>query len=152
MVSKADGTLADLKNPEKEAIARRIFLRLVQFGEGRADTRRQQTVAELASTGETLLFQQTLEELAKNRLITLSEGGKVDLTHESLITGWPTLHTWIKERRGKEKTRRRLEEKAQEWKEWTRQGKSGGLLDELELAEAEQWLASPGRGGPGIQP
>ncbi|QLQ06720.1 MAG: hypothetical protein HZY76_12165 [Anaerolineae bacterium] len=28
-----------------QAIARRIFLRLVQFGEGRADTRRQQTAA-----------------------------------------------------------------------------------------------------------
>ena len=30
-----------------QPIARRIFLRLIQFGEGRADTRRQQTAAEL---------------------------------------------------------------------------------------------------------
>jgi hypothetical protein len=62
------------------------------------------------------------------------------LGKEALITGWQTLRTWITERREKEKTQRRLEEKAEEW---TRLGKSGGLLDEVALAEAEQWLTSP---------
>ena len=47
MARRADAALAALTTPEQQAIARRIFLRLVQFGEGRADTRRQQTVAEL---------------------------------------------------------------------------------------------------------
>ena len=141
---KADGTLAEL-NPEHKAMARRIFLRLVQFGEGRADTRRQQTAAQLAPSGDARLFQQTLEVLVHNRLVTLSgeEQGqekKVDISHEALITGWPTLQTWITERREKEKTRRRLEEKAQEWKH---RSKSGGLLDDVELAEAERWVASP---------
>ena len=37
----ADAALADL-TPKQQAIARRIFLRLVQFGEGRPDTPRQQ--------------------------------------------------------------------------------------------------------------
>jgi WD40 repeat protein len=144
VVSKADATLAAL-SPDQRALAWRIFLRLVQFGEGRADTRRQQSIAELASVGEATFFDQTLQHLANNRLLTLSgeekeAGKKVDISHEALITGWPTLHTWITERRDKEKTRRRLEEKAQEW---TRLGKSGGFLDAVELAEAEQWLKSP---------
>ena len=39
--------LSPAKLPGAQPIARRIFLRLVQFGQGRADTRRQQTVAEL---------------------------------------------------------------------------------------------------------
>ena len=48
----ADAALAEL-SPEQQAIARRIFLRLVQFGEGRADTRRQRRFAELRSVGTT---------------------------------------------------------------------------------------------------
>jgi len=148
VVTKADTTLADL-SPAQKAIARRIFLRLVQFGEGRADTRRQQTIADLASVGEAPLFDQVLRHLADNRLLTLSGeekglGRKVDIAHEALITGWPQLHDWITQRRDAEKTRRRLDEKVQDWKEYTQQGKGeGGLLDAVELKEADQWLKSP---------
>lgn len=39
VTTKAKATLDDLSD-EQKAIARRVFLRLVQFGEGRADTRR----------------------------------------------------------------------------------------------------------------
>ena len=54
-------------------IARRIFLRLIQFGEGRADTRRQQTVAELRASGDDpALFDQTLAKLTESRLLTTS--------------------------------------------------------------------------------
>src|SRR5215213_3506298 len=42
IATKADATLAAL-SPEQQMIARRIFLRLVHFGEGRANTRRQQS-------------------------------------------------------------------------------------------------------------
>ena len=57
----------------QQAIARRIFLRLIQFGEGRADTRRQQPVDALRSAGDDpALFDQTLQRLAESRLLTLS--------------------------------------------------------------------------------
>ncbi len=46
IATKADATLANLP-PEEQRIARRIFLRLVQFGEGRPDTRRQLGVDDL---------------------------------------------------------------------------------------------------------
>ena len=46
MASKADATLADLP-PDQQRIARRIFLRLIQFGEGRPDMRRQLAVDDL---------------------------------------------------------------------------------------------------------
>jgi hypothetical protein len=42
VATKADDTLKGLSEPQ-QAMARRIFLRLVQFGEGRANTRRQQS-------------------------------------------------------------------------------------------------------------
>ena len=147
MARRADAALAALTTPEQQAIARRIFLRLVQFGEGRADTRRQQTVAELRGGGDDpILFEQTLHHLTADRLLTLSgdeqtANPSVDLAHEALISGWPRLQQWLGERREAEQTRRRLEAKAAEW---VRLGRgSDGLLHGYELAEARQWLVSP---------
>lgn len=150
MTQRANSTLNSLSS-QQEIIARRILLRLIQFGEGRADTRRQQPVSNLlAHQEEQPLFTQTLRKLTDERLLTLNaeearsaETGepKVDIAHEALLNGWPQLRTWINERRAAEQTRRRLEEKAAEW---ARLGKGeGGLLADIALAEAETWLQSP---------
>jgi WD40 repeat protein len=146
MARRADAALANL-TPVQQAMARRVFLRLVQFGEGRADTRRQQSVAALRAAGDDpIVFDRTLRHLADLRLLTLSGeemlvDQRVDIAHEALIAGWPTLQGWIAQRREAEQTRRQLEAKAVEW---VRLGRgSGGLLDEVELAEADRWLSSP---------
>ena len=146
---RAAQAIKDLKDePEKQqAIARRIFLRLIQFGEGRADTRRQQTIEALrAATDDPALFNKTLTHLVKSRLLTPSGDDKtltrkIDIAHEALIAGWPTLQQWITERRAKEEVRRRLTIKAKEWERFGRG--SGGLLDPVALSEAEGWLSSP---------
>ncbi len=144
MTDKAEVTLDEL-SPVQQAIARRIFLRLIQFGEGRADTRRQRPVTDLKTAfDDPKLFDQTLNHLTDNRLLTL--GGKdrhvrqVDIAHEALIRGWPTLRRWLFERREAERTRRRLEARAADW---VRLEGRGGLLDEVQLLEAERWLNSP---------
>jgi Tol biopolymer transport system component len=145
MSLKGDSVLATF-SPERQDITRRIFLRLTQFGEGRPDTRRQQPVTALMSESDPpALFGQVLSTLADNRLLTLSgeeqdSTMKVDLAHEALIRDWPTLRNWLAERRGAEQIRRRLESKAEEWIRLGR--KRSGLLDEGELAEAENWLRS----------
>lgn len=145
MARRADAALEALP-PEQQAIARRILLRLVQFGEGRADTRRQQTLTALQTAAESPQdFQRTLEHLATRRLITLSgekgDAGRADIAHEALIGGWPALQGWLAERREAEQTRRRLEAKAAEWERLGRA--QGGLLDEVELLETERWLKGP---------
>ena len=145
MATRADATLAALPAAQ-QTLARRIFLRLVQFGEGRTDTRRQQLVSDLDSVGDDpVLLEKTLTYLADNRLLTLGGGEKgqgrtVDIAHEALIAGWPILSGWLQQRRDAEQTRRRLEAKAAEWVHLGRG--AGGLLDETELPEAERWLAS----------
>ncbi|NQE36680.1 eIF2A-related protein [Microcoleus asticus] len=146
IANRADYALVALSEEEQQ-VARRIFLRLIQFGEGRADTRRQQSVEQLRVSGDNpYLFDWTLLYLAGRRLLTLSGGEenssrKVDIAHEALISGWSTLQLWLRERREAEQTRRRLMRQVEEW---VRLGKgSGGLLDEVELAEAERWLESP---------
>ena len=147
MACRAEAAL-DALTPDQQVTARRIFLRLVQFGEGRADTRRQQPVAALRVAGDDpLLFDQTLHYLAhkENRLLTLSgkEGDpdrRVDIAHEALISGWPRLRKWLAEWREAELTCRRLETKAAEW---VRLGRgTGGLLDKVELLEATDWIDS----------
>ena len=148
IANRADVAVVALSQEQRQ-IARRIFLRLIQFGEGRADTRRQQSVEQLRVLGEDAhLFDQTLLYLADEdrRLLILSGGEedssrKVDIAHEALIEGWPALQWWLTERREAEQTRRFLMRQVEEW---VRLGKgSGGLLDEAELAEAGRWLSRP---------
>ncbi|NER21743.1 MAG: TIR domain-containing protein [Symploca sp. SIO1C2] len=146
IANRADVVVVALDEKQR-SIARRIFLRLIQFGEGRADTRRQQSVNALRAVGDEVeVFDQTLLYLADCRLVTLSGeeedvDRKVDIAHESLISAWPALQWWLNERREAEQIRRRLMRQVEEW---IRLGKdSGGLLDKTELAEAGSWLSSP---------
>jgi energy-coupling factor transporter ATP-binding protein EcfA2 len=79
IAKKADAALNALSTDEQKAVARRIFLRLVQFGEGRPDTRRQQRMVELKSlSDDAQLFEGVLVHLVENRLLTLS-GEEKDL-------------------------------------------------------------------------
>ena len=144
MKEHADNTLGALPE-ERQDIARRIFIRLVDFGEGRPATRRRQPVWALGDA-EDPLFGETLQHLQHNRLLTSGGGDKgkngwVDLAHDALIEGWPKLHGWVNQLRTAEQTRRRLESMAGDWIRLKEQG--GGLFDEVELREAQEWLKSP---------
>ena len=132
--------------PGPAAIARRIFVRLVQLGEGRQDTRRPQAVGALRVRGEDpALFDATLRHLTDRRLVTTSadsEEPTVELGHEAMITHWPTLADWIDESRASELTRRRIERDSGDW---LRNGRDGGdlyrrrkLADALELAGGDE--------------
>ena len=145
MATKADATLANLPE-DRRKISRRIFLRLVQFGEGRPDTRRQLAEGDLRASGDDpAVFEHVLTTLVDNRLLTPSpddsRGRRFDIAHEMLIVGWPASEQWVQARRDAEKTRRRLVAKAEEWVH-LRRGESG-LLDAGELIEADRWLTSP---------
>ena len=144
MATKADAALAALP-PDQQRIARRIFLRLIQFGEGRPDTRRQLGVDELrAESDPPGAFDPLLQHLIAHRLLTPSpdeaRGLRVDIAHEMLIVGWPASREWVESRRNAEKARRRLIVKAEEWVRFGRGG--SGLLDPAELAEAQGWITS----------
>jgi hypothetical protein len=138
--------MSRLTDPQRAA-TRRIFVRLVQFGEGRADTRRQQTISKLFCEGDDqVAFQQTISALQQGNLVTLSASAvhsdtRVDIAHEALLTGWPDLQAWVAQHRQAELVRRHLEDKAEDWVKLG--AGSGGLLDSAELPEAVKWLADP---------
>jgi hypothetical protein len=121
------------------AVARRILLRLVSFGEGRADTRRQQPRAALRAIEDTAAnFETVMRRLIEARLLTVDgdpdhDGVYVDLAHEVMISAWPTLARWIQIWRVDEQRRRQVEAAAAAW--CTRGKGAGGLLDAIELAE-----------------
>ena len=138
LATRADAACAALP-PAQQQIARRIFVRLVQFGEGRPDTRRPQTVDALQATGDDpTLFAATLRHLTDRRLLTVSsvDGGAatVDLGHEAMIAHWPTLRDWVDESRASEIARRRIERNADDWQ---RSGRDPGeLYRRRKLADA----------------
>ncbi len=138
----ADVTLRAL-DPARVPLARRILLRLISFGEGRADTRRQQPRSKLrAADDDPVDFHAVLQHLIDHRLLTTddaADGGepRVDLAHEVMITAWRNLASWLEDVREHEQRRRRLEADAARWVEHGRG--AGGLLDPVMLAEAEAW-------------
>jgi WD40 repeat protein len=147
---EADRAVRGFKE-EELAVARRTLLRLVQFGEGREDTRRQQPHAALENAGEPEdVLGRVLARLILHRLVVPDEvrlgAGTVkvyDLAREALIAGWPRLQEWVRQYRAAEQTRRRLEGRADEWVRLGR-GAGGLLAEEVELREAEDWLAQYG--------
>ncbi len=134
----ADATLRRLTAPQIE-IARRILLRLISFGEGRSDTRRQQRRSQLRTATDADDVSRVLQQMIGDRLLTIDEGAEdddptIDLAHEILISAWPTLGDWIDSRRVDEQRRRQLEAAAARWVAHGRGLR--GLLDAGELAEA----------------
>lgn len=148
--NKADSAYNTLPSDQHRKIAQRIFIRLIQFGEGKPDTRRQQSISKLQSDRDSLdIFYETLKYLSSEsyRLLMLStikneQEAKVDIVHESLIKAWKRLQGWIREQKGNEEKRRIFEGKV---KEWQRMGKEfHGLLDiheirELDTYQNEEW-------------
>jgi len=132
---------------EFQALAKRIFLELVQLGEGAQDTRRRVAKGVLLGLGNPEQVEQLLTRLATSRLISTgvqehhpNRGSFVEVSHEALIREWPTLREWLEENRDDIRLERRLIEAAEEWRESRRD--SGALLYGARLAQAEHWLAN----------
>ena len=144
LATKADATLASLTGDE-QTVARRIFLRLVQLGQGRDDTRRQQPVSALRAAAEDpRLFDATLGPLASHRLLTLSGGEHgtgvgVDIAHEALIESWPTLRRWVDQDRVWLRVREELAGDAKEWEALERD--AGALYRGARLVTAAEHAA-----------
>lgn len=136
----------------QQRIAQRIFIRLVQFGEGRSHTRRQQPVSRLRGRIDPVLFDNVLTNLAdeKSRLLILSSQKEdpeqkkdpereVDIAHEALIGAWPRLLGWLEKQREAEEFRRGF---VQDVDQWMGKHKDAFFLCEgTKLEEALSWQA-----------
>jgi WD40 repeat protein/DNA-binding SARP family transcriptional activator len=125
---------------EQQSIARNIFLRLTELGEGTQDTRRRASLAELISDPQNApLVHAVLKRLADARLITITRES-AEVAHEALIREWGTLLEWLNENRDVLRLHRHLTQAAQEWDALEREPEvlyRGARLNQaLEMAEA----------------
>ncbi|MCS7290871.1 MAG: hypothetical protein NZ699_17255 [Roseiflexus sp.] len=132
--------------PEDQVTARRILMRMVRPGEGLEITSNRIRSDQLYRAGEARdRVDRVLDRLIAARLVRLTPGdtpesAQIEIAHEALVRNWPTLVEWLEDERAAIATRRRLEAKAAEWVRLG--GGAAGLLDEVQLAEAERWLNS----------
>jgi len=111
----AESVFHDQLDREQQIIARQIFLRLTELGEGTQDTRRRAGLIELVPNPQLRQsVESVLKTLADARLITTSEG-VAEVAHEALIREWPTLREWLADDREGLRLHRHLTEAAQEW-------------------------------------
>ncbi len=120
-------------NDQEKRIAKRVFLGLVQLGEGTRDTRRRAEVKSLIGVADD---PKHVEGVIRRfsapdvRLITLSadERGGADIaevTHEALFDRWRQLSNWVEDSREDVRFQRRLDDVAVNWDE---QGRPEGGL------------------------
>ncbi len=132
-------------SPNQQEIVQRVMLRLTQPGEGTDDTRRRARMSEmLTRPDEREIVAEVINTLANERLLTTSadehaQDQIVDVSHETLIRGWPRLRNWVEEDRAGLRTLLKLNDAAQEWQ---RENRDEGLLYRgARLAVALEWRA-----------
>ena len=144
---RANETLQKLSQADQD-LCRRIFLHLVQPGEGTEDTKRRVTYHELLpdDPARAEAVKRVVGILADRdaRLIT-TEGtgtadGAVEVAHEALIRGWGRLRQWIDADRVGLRIHRQLIEAAREWEANGRD--SSFLYGGTRLAVAREWAKS----------
>jgi energy-coupling factor transporter ATP-binding protein EcfA2 len=134
----AEGVYQKL-SPDKQTIAKNMFLRLVNLGESTEDTRRHARNEELLSLkGDEVDIQAVLTMLIDARLLTVDESG-VEVTHEAIIREWPRLRDWLDEDREAIRLHRQLTEAAEIWQDYAYDTSS--LLRGLRLTKMETWAA-----------
>jgi WD40 repeat protein/DNA-binding SARP family transcriptional activator len=127
---------------EQKTIARNIFLRLTELGEGTPDTRRRAALSEFTLlTSDAAGVETILSKLADARLISLGEG-TAEVAHEALISEWPTLREWLSQDRDGLRLHRHLTEAAQAWLKLNRD--EGELYRGTRLAQALEWARDHG--------
>jgi WD40 repeat protein/class 3 adenylate cyclase len=124
--------------PEQRTVARRVFLRLTELGEGTEDTRRRVARAELVSGADAPVADDVLAALADARLVTVGEG-TVEVAHEALIREWPRLRGWLDDDRDALRIHRHLTRAAAGWDSVGRD--VGELYRGPRLAAVRDWLA-----------
>jgi WD40 repeat protein len=109
--------------PVEQEIARRVFLGLVQLGEGAKDTRRRTDLERVVSHRDSLeQVQKVIARFADPgaRLITLADNRgeeTAEVTHEALFDNWQQLKDWLDSSRSDLRFQRRLDDAVIIWQE-----------------------------------
>ena len=120
-------------------IAQHIFLNLVRINQGVPEARQRVAVDKLVVSGAAKEeVAGVVRKLVDERLL-VSDGGELEIIHETLIHHWVLLRDWVQRRqenkeREQKKRQQNIEDEADRWDK-----KIGGLLAGDELAAALAW-------------
>ena len=137
---RADAQFEHVPPAEREAVLR-AFTRLVRVSaanEEGTDTRQRVRLKDLDAA-----VHPSVKSFVKERLLVMSRDeetseGTVEIAHEALIRGWKSLKDWLNEDREFLLWRQWLRLQANEWEHMG--GVEGGLLQDILLGNAQQWL------------
>jgi serine/threonine protein kinase/DNA-binding SARP family transcriptional activator/WD40 repeat protein len=146
LAARADRIVA-AGGPDDDAEVRRIFGRLVTFGEGAEDTRRRALRSEFGDGERTAWL---LDAFVSARLLTTDRDPAtreptVEVAHEALLRDWPRLRTWLAEDRDLRRSVGAIGVAATVWDRGGRQAsdlyRGGRLARATEIAETNpDWL------------
>ena len=132
----AEAVYRDLTEAQ-QAVAQRVFLRLVNLGEGSSDTRRKAGRAELDGAGPSdAELDDVIEHFVGSRLLTM-DADSIEISHEALLTAWPRLRGWIDSDRDGLRRHRQLADAARQWRDLDRE--PGSLYRGGRLAGVRDW-------------
>jgi signal transduction histidine kinase len=141
----ADEVCGQFTNEVERSLTQEVFLQLVHYCDDAPETRRRVPKEALLELGPRVSIERVLDRLASNRLVTISSVGPltarqyfVEVSHEALITHWPSLRGWIAEDRSFLVWRDHLLLKVRDWLQCGREEES--LLAGTPLADAERQL------------
>lgn len=125
-----------------QGIARSVFLRLVEPGDGVEDSRRRTPRDELRRAGmEHERIDRVLSAFTESRLLNVDEG-TIEVAHEALIRAWPRLRAWVDEDREGLRTHRHLTATTESWVRLDRD--PGELYRSTRLVSALEWAQDHG--------
>ncbi|HEY9811105.1 MAG TPA: caspase family protein [Halomicronema sp.] len=136
---RADELYHNLEQSDKKLV-QKLFLELVQLGEGKEVTRRRATWEDLEIIADsTEQLERVTRQLAgqQQRLIITDED-TVEVAHEALLTEWRLLVNWIEENRESLRLGRRLKSECVEWEK--NQKSEDWLLADAWLAGIAKWV------------
>jgi WD40 repeat protein/serine/threonine protein kinase len=109
----AEAVFASLDDADRELL-RVVLMRMVQPGDGTADSRRRVDLSELRDLGGRESTERLIAQLTAARLVTV-DGASVQPAHEALLRAWPRLADWISEQRDDLRRHRHLTTASQTW-------------------------------------
>jgi WD40 repeat protein/energy-coupling factor transporter ATP-binding protein EcfA2 len=132
----AENAFGALGTPERQDLARGMFLRLIQSSDDQIYTRRRVTWTEILDLGsaDEDARQDVLDRFIAARLVTADEDF-VEISHEALLSAWPRLTEWVDADQGWQPIHQRLRAAAAQWVEGGRLAEGlyrGGLLQSIQ--------------------
>jgi hypothetical protein len=141
LANYAETVYKDLSESEREK-AQRVFIQLVQPGEGTEDTRRLATSEEVGGDNWDLVTRLASERLVVTNRDELRNEETVEVVHEALIRHWGRLRGWMQHKRKFRIWQQGLMVALQQWIDSNKD--NGALLRGAPLALAEDWLQQQG--------